>query len=81
MEMSKFILHGETLSLQVRIDGVDYRFGVMWKAPQKPYDETWILKSYCKIETGEKNLTDEQIKVFMGTINAKWNWNVIDFQN
>lgn len=79
MEMSKFILQGDILSLQVRIEGVDYRFGVRWKIPQKPYDETWKLESYCNIATGEKNLTQEQIKVFMDTINARWNWNVADF--
>ncbi|KGK90147.1 hypothetical protein [Clostridium sp. HMP27] len=80
MEMSKFILHGDILSLQARIDGTDYRFGVKWKAPQKPYDETWELKSYCNILTGEKNLTEEQIRTFMDTINAKWNWNISDFE-
>ena len=80
MELSKFILHGDILSLQVRINGADYRFGVKWKETQKPYDETWELKSYCNILTGERNLTEAQIKVFMDTINARWHWNISDFQ-
>lgn len=80
MEMSRFILNGDLLSLQVRIDGEDYRILVRWKVPQKPYDETWKLESYCKIANGEKNLSEGQIKSFMDTINARWNWNVADSQ-
>jgi hypothetical protein len=76
MEFSKFILHGDILSLQVKIDGSDYRIGVKWKDPEKQYDETWELKSYSNILTGEKDLTEEQIKIFMDTINARWNWNI-----
>lgn len=79
MEMKDFILHGNILSLQVEINGIDYRFGVRWKIPQKPYDETWELKSYCNVETGEKDLTKEQIKAFMDIINPRWNWNMNDF--
>ena len=78
MEMSKFILRGDILTLQVRIDNEDYRFGVRWKIPKKPYDETWELKSYININTGKSNLKEEQIKLFMDTINAKRNWNLED---
>lgn len=78
MEMSKFILRGDILTLQVRIDNEDYRFGVRWKIPEKPYDETWKLESYININTGKSNLKEEQIKLFMDTINAKRNWNLED---
>jgi hypothetical protein len=30
--------------------------------------------------TGEKDLSKEQVKEFLDTINAKWNWNVSDFK-
>jgi hypothetical protein len=80
MEMRNFILHGDILSVQVIINNTDYTFGVKWKNPEKPYDETWELKSYCKNSTGEKDLTKEQLKEFMDTINPNWNWNMADFQ-
>ncbi|CAH0346702.1 MULTISPECIES: hypothetical protein [unclassified Bacillus (in: firmicutes)] len=82
MEMRHFILHGDNiLSVEVTIDARDYRFGVQWKAPEKPYDETWVLKSYANKLNGEKDLSKEKIQEFMDTINAKWNWNVADFKN
>ncbi len=31
----------------------------------------WTIKSYCNVETNEKDLSEEQIKAFMDTINAK----------
>jgi hypothetical protein len=31
MEMRDFILHIDILSVEVKIDGNDYRFGVRWK--------------------------------------------------
>ncbi|WJQ15645.1 hypothetical protein QT238_09050 [Geobacillus stearothermophilus] len=80
MEMSKFILLGDILIMKVKIDGVDYTFSIRWKAPKKPYDETWELVSYAKNSTGEKDLSEEQIKKFMDTVNPKMNWNVADFQ-
>ena len=80
MDMSNFILRGDILSLEVRIDGENYRFSVRWSSPKKPYDETWKLISYCNVTTGEKNLSQKQITLFMDTINAKWNWNIEDFK-
>jgi hypothetical protein len=80
MEMRNFILHGDILTFQVKIKDIDYTFSIQWKTPEKPYDETWILKSYCNNLTGEKDLTKEQITEFMDTINPKWNWNMADFQ-
>ncbi|BAD76009.1 MULTISPECIES: hypothetical protein [Geobacillus] len=80
MEMSKFILLGDILIMKVKIDGVDYTFSIRWKAPKKPYDETWKLVSYAKNSTGEKDLSEEQIKKFMDTVNPKMNWNIADFQ-
>nr|WP_233096645.1 hypothetical protein [Fictibacillus halophilus] len=77
--MKDFILHKEILSVEVKIDGKDYRFGVRWKAPDRPYGETWILQSYANKVTGAKDLSKEQIKGFLETINAKWNWNMDDF--
>lgn len=80
MEMRNFVLHGHNiLSVEATIDGNDYIFGVQWKAPEKPYDETWILKSYSNKSNGEKDLSKEKIDEFLDTINAKWNWNVADF--
>lgn len=78
MEMRNFILHGDILSVEAKINGSDYILGVQWKAPEKPYDETWVLKSYANKLTGEKDLSKDQIKEFLDTINAKWNWNVTD---
>jgi hypothetical protein len=79
MEMKDFILHIDILSVEVQIDGKDYRFSVRWKAPDKPYGETWILQTYANKLTGKKDLSKEQIKGFLETINAKWNWNMDDF--
>lgn len=45
---------------------------VQWKVPEKPYDETWVLKSYANKLNGEKDLSKEKIQEFMDTINAKW---------
>ncbi|AKA72030.1 hypothetical protein [Clostridium scatologenes] len=59
MEMKDFILNGDILSLQVKINGDNYRFLVRWKMPQKPYDETWKLEGYINVVTGEKDLTEE----------------------
>jgi hypothetical protein len=80
MEMRNFILHGDILSVEAKINGSDYRLGVQWKVPEKPYDETWVLKSYVNKLTGEKDLSKEQVKEFLDTINVKWNWNVSDFK-
>ena len=80
MEMRSFILHRDILSVEVSIDSNDYRFGVQWKAPKKPYDDTWILKSYANKLTGEKDLSEENITEFLNTINANWNWNMDDFK-
>ena len=74
--MRNFILHRDILSLHVEINDSEYTFGVKWVPPKKPFDETWELKSYCNNATGTKDLTEEQIKDFMDTINAKWNWNI-----
>ncbi|ALF10673.1 hypothetical protein [Parageobacillus thermoglucosidasius] len=71
METSKFILHGDILIMNVKIDDVDYTFGIRWKAPKKPYDETWELVSYVKNSTGEKDLSEEQIKKFIDAVNPK----------
>ncbi|AWI06780.1 hypothetical protein [Clostridium drakei] len=76
MEMKDFILNGDILSLQVKINEDNYRFSVRWKVPQKPYDETWKLEGYINVVTGEKDLTEEQVNKFIDTINARWNWNV-----
>jgi hypothetical protein len=80
MDMRSFILHGDILSVEVSIDGNDYRFGVQWKAPKKPYGDTWKLKSYANKLTGEKDLSEEKIAEFLDTINANWNWNMNDFK-
>jgi len=80
MEMRSFILHRDILSVEVSIDSNNYRFGVQWKAPKKPYDDTWILKSYANKLTGEKDLSEENITEFLNTINANWNWNMDDFK-
>lgn len=81
MEMRNFILHRDNiLSVQVQIGDSDYTFGMKWKNPEKPYDDTWELKSYCNNKTGEKDLTKEQIKEFMDTVNPKVNWNMDDFK-
>lgn len=80
MEMKNFILNGDILSLQVKIDNSNYRFMVRWKVPKKPYDETWKLEQYINIDTSEKDLTKEKIDKFMDTINAKWNWNIPNSQ-
>ena len=34
----------------------DYIFGVQWKAPEKPYDDTWVLKSYGNKLNGVRDL-------------------------
>lgn len=78
MQMRNFILH--RLSIEAEIEGNDYIFGVQWKAPEKPYDETWVLKSYVNKLTGNKNLSKEQIEQFLDTINARWNWKISDYQ-
>lgn len=80
MEMRNFILHGDILSVEAKINGRNYILGIQWKAPEKPYDETWVLKSYANKLTGEKDLSKEQIKEFLDTINAKWNWNLSDYK-
>jgi hypothetical protein len=48
----------------------DYIIGVHWKAPEKPYGDTWVLKSYSNKETGNKDLSKDQINEFLNTINA-----------
>lgn len=79
MDMRSFILHGDILSVEVKINDSDYRFGVQWKVPKKPYGDTWELKSYANVLTGEKDLSKEKIAEFLDTINANWNWNMDDF--
>ena len=81
MEMRSFILHRDILSVEVSIDSNDYRFGVQWKAPKKPYDDTWILKSYANKKKKKKDLSEEKIAEFLDIINANWNWNMDDFKN
>lgn len=82
MEIRNLILHRDNiLSIEVKIDESDYRFGVQWKAPEKPYDDTWVLKSYANKLNGTKDLSKEKIQEFLDTINAKWNWNVDHFKN
>ena len=82
MEMRNLVLHGHNiLSIEVKIDEKEYIFGVQWKAPEKPYDDTWVLKSYANKLNGAKDLSEERIQEFLDTINAKWNWNVDDFKN
>ena len=44
--------------------------GVQWNAPEKPYGDTWVLKSYSNKENGNKDLSREQINGFLSTINA-----------
>nr|WP_243647034.1 hypothetical protein [Scopulibacillus darangshiensis] len=78
--MKNFILHGDILSVEVKIEDVDYIFGVQWKTPEKPYGETWTLKSYCNKSTGKKDLSKREIEKFMDTINARWNWNMEAYQ-
>ncbi|MDQ6600820.1 hypothetical protein [Bacillus salipaludis] len=78
--MRSFILHGDILSVEVKIDENEYRFGVRWKAPKKPYGDTWILEYYGNKLTGEKDLSKEKIAEFLNTINANWNWNMDDFK-
>ncbi|PMC33884.1 hypothetical protein CJ195_26050 [Bacillus sp. UMB0899] len=80
MDMRNFILHRDILSVEVTIDKKDYIIGVQWKAPEKPYGDTWVLKSYSTKETGNKDLSKEQINEFLKTINANWNWNMDDFK-
>jgi hypothetical protein len=80
MEMRSFILHGDILSMEVKIDKSDYRFGVQWKKPKNPYDDTWILKSYANKSTGKKDLLKDKIADFLDTINANWNWNMNDYK-
>ncbi|MBM7663544.1 hypothetical protein JOC85_004424 [Bacillus mesophilus] len=80
MDMSSFILHGDILSVEVKINGSEYRFVVQWKAPTKPYGDTWVLKSYANMLTGEKDLSEEKIAEFLNTINANWNWHMDDFR-
>ncbi|ASK64177.1 hypothetical protein CFK37_19500 [Virgibacillus phasianinus] len=80
MDMRNFILHRDILSVEAKINESDYIFGVQWKAPEKPYDETWVLKSYANKLTGEKDLSQEKINGFLDAINAKWNWNVAQFK-
>ena len=80
MEMRNLILQQrDILSIEVRIDDQDYIFGVQWKAPSQPYEDTWILKSYANKLNGAKDLSEEKIKEFLDTINANWNWNINDF--
>lgn len=55
MEMRDFILHRDILSVEVKIDGNNYRFGVRWKTPEKPYGDTWILQSLGKGFIKRKN--------------------------
>lgn len=82
MEMRNLILHRDNiLSIEVKIDESDYIFGVQWKAPERPYDDTWVLKSYANKLNGAKDLSKEKIQEFLDTINAKWNWDVADFKN
>ena len=80
MHMRNFILHRDILSVEVEIEGNDYIFGVQWKAPEKPFDDTWVLKSYINKLTGNKDLSKEQVEEFLDVINAKWNWNIADYQ-
>jgi hypothetical protein len=80
MHMKNFILHGDILTVEVKMGDIDYIISVQWKAPEKPYGETWVLKSYANKLTGEKDLSQEKIDEFMDTINAKWNWNMADFE-
>ncbi|NMD69389.1 hypothetical protein HHO41_03745 [Bacillus sp. DNRA2] len=80
MDMRSFILHGDILSVEVKINESDYRFGVQWKAPTKPYGDTWVLKSYANVLNGEKDLSEEKIAEFLDSINANWNWNMDDFK-
>ncbi|WP_245680570.1 hypothetical protein [Bacillus marinisedimentorum] len=74
--MRNFILHKDILTVEVTIDQADYLIGVQWKEPEKPFGDTWILKSYANKKTGEKDLSDEKISSFLDTINARWNWKV-----
>ncbi len=76
MEMRNFILNKDILTVEVTIDQADYLIGVQWLEPEKPFADTWILKSYANKKTGEKDLSDEKISAFLNTINARWNWNV-----
>jgi hypothetical protein len=80
LDMRSFILHGDILSIDVKIDNSKYRFGVQWQKPKKPYDDTWILKSYANTLTGEKDLPKDKIVEFLDTINANWNWNMDDYK-
>ena len=82
MEMRNLILNRDILSIEVKLNENDYIFGVQWKAPEKPYDDTWVLKSYANKLNGVKDLSEDKIQeLFLDTINAKWNWNVADFKN
>lgn len=76
MEMKNFILHGDILSVEVRIEKNDYIFGIQWKTPKKAYDDTWILKSYSNKLNGEKDLSKEKINAFLEKVNANWNWHI-----
>ena len=63
----------------MKIDRSDYKVGVQWKAPEKPFGDTCV-KSYANVLTGEKNLSKEKIAEFLDTINANWNWNIDDYK-
>lgn len=76
MEMKNFILHGNILSVEVRIEKKDYIFGIQWKAPETAYADTWVLKSYANKSNGEKDLSKDNIKAFLATVNANWNWHI-----
>lgn len=65
MNMGNFILDGDILKVEAKMENVDYFFGVQWKAAEKPYGETWVLKSYANKVTGKKDLSQEKIDHFL----------------
>ncbi|WP_404452219.1 hypothetical protein LG329_17965 [Virgibacillus necropolis] len=76
MHMKNFILHGNILIVEVKLNDTDYIIDVQWKEPREPYEETWELKSYSNKSTGAKDLPKEKIDEFLEAINAKWNWHI-----
>ena len=74
MNMKNFVLHGNILLLEVRLNEEDYVMNVKWNSPVEQFCDTWSLVSYCKKTTGEKDLSPNEINDFLKTINANWKW-------
>lgn len=76
MDMKNFELNGDILTVTVTIDGVGYWFSTRWKAPEKPYGDTWFLETYANQLTGKRDLSQEKITEFLNLINPRKNWDM-----